>query len=502
MEEGTLVVPLENEIQTLDPAQLFDPVTSRVIWQIYEGLLALDENGNVVPVLAISWEPERNYTVWRFRLRDSVYFHQVGPVRERIKLSAYDVKFSFERFARRFGAFIFAGHVKGFDEYVKGRAKEVSGFVVVDSLTFEIHLVKSEPSFIYRLTSPYLSIYPREVVESFPDNFGKEIAVGTGPFYLYRFSPTEVILKRNHDYWDRGAGGNVETIIFKVEKNQQIRLTRFLQGQYDIIQLPSFLIPQFISKDGELLPKYSGKFNLYSTYTLNVYYIGFRCDRVDVNLRRAIAMAIDRGRIVEMLLHNQGVVAKGPCLPGLQGYDSPDVLVYNPDSSRFYLSRSGYGGKEVELLVTDAPNSQEIGEIVQNQLKNAGINVKITKVDYNTGVSRIFSKEGVDMFVLSSEWVFGAPEYMLDSYYSKAQPTPNKYKYENPEFDRIFERARSSSDRKEINKLLYEAELIAQRDVPVVWLFHMKNIYLTGKRVNNFKVNPNNWWMLKYVKVS
>lgn len=497
-----MVIPLENDIQTLDPAQLFDPVTSRVMWQIYEGFFALNEKGDVVPVLVVAWEAKENYTIWSFKLRDSVYFHQVEPVKEKIKLSAYDVKFSLERFAKRFGAFIFANRVKGFDDYVKGKASDISGFVVRDSLTFEIHLVRSEPSFIYRLTSPYISIYPKKVVESFPEKFGSEIAVGTGPFYLYKFSPTEIILKRNHNYWQKVGLGNIEKIIFRVEKNQQIRFTRFLQGDYDIIGLPSFLIPQFLSKDGELLPEYRQKLNLYSTFTLNVHYIGFRCDKVNVNLRRAIASAVDKEQIVESLLHNQGIVASGPCLPGLRGYKSPNLLGYSLDSAKFYLSLAKYGGREIELLVTDAPNSQEIGEIVQNQLKSVGINVKIMKFDYNTGVSKIFSKEGVDMFVLSSEWIFSAPEYMLESYYSKSQPTPNKYKYENFEFDRLFERAILVSDRERMNELLYQAEAIAQRDAPVIWLFHAKNLYLTSKGVKNFGVNPNNWWMLKYVEIS
>jgi ABC-type transport system substrate-binding protein len=193
-------IAIENDIQTLDPATLSDPYTSRIVWQMYEGLIGLDENGRELPLLAESWDPSADYRIWTFHLRSGVYYHRSAVFRRSDstrQVTAEDVKYSLTRFGRGFGSFVFSGLVEGFDAFLQKEVKAVSGFVVIDSLTFQFHLLQPDPYFIYRLTSPYLGVMPPEAVEDDPSAFGRTVCVGTGPFYLKDRTETRVSLAKN-----------------------------------------------------------------------------------------------------------------------------------------------------------------------------------------------------------------------------------------------------------------------------------------------------------------
>jgi len=210
-----LVVPVENDIQTLDPAQLSDPITSRIVWQIYEGLVGLGIDGETTPVLAKSWSVSSDFKRWSFVIRNGVRFHasQVFGAGEQARvLRAEDVRYSYERFAKGFGSFVFSGLVAGFDEYAAGRAQRISGFAAPSDSVFEVTLTRPDPAFLYRLTSPYLSVMPREAVEASGSAFGRTVAVGTGPFRLLARSENEVKLEANPTYW-RQRTGNLASVV-------------------------------------------------------------------------------------------------------------------------------------------------------------------------------------------------------------------------------------------------------------------------------------------------
>src|SRR5690606_21171786 len=163
--DASVTVALENDIQTLDPAMLSDPYTSRVGWQMYGGLVGFEE-GRPVPLIAESWEPSADLRTWTFRIRPGVYFHRsahFGTPDSTRSVTADDVVYSYTRFARGIGSFVFADLLEGLGDYVAGTTDTVSGLVALDSLTFQVRLTRPDPSFIYRITSPYLGIMAREV---------------------------------------------------------------------------------------------------------------------------------------------------------------------------------------------------------------------------------------------------------------------------------------------------------------------------------------------------
>lgn len=497
-EKRSIVIPSENDIQTLDPTLLSDPYTSRIVWQMYEGLIGLNEDGDPIPLVAESWSTTDDNTVWTFKIRSNVYFHKSELFKTKDStrsVNANDILLSYTKYAKGFGSFVFSGLVSGFDDYVKNNTQTISGFSTVDSMRFEIRLLKSDPSFIYRITSPYLSIIPSEVIENDTGELGKAAIIGTGPFQFEKRTDTEVYLKKNSKYW-KEVNGNLDQIIFRVEKNPQLRISQFENENYQLTQLPLNLIPKYIT-NGKLNKESEDKYSLYSTTTYNVHYMGIDCNSVpDLHLRRAIAFAINKDAIVKNLLNDQASSAYSPVLPGMQGYNPPAFPNYNIDSAKAELEKSNYSGTTIQLFLSDVTNDEQVGQVIQDALKKINIKIELVKLDFNTLISRLFSNERPEMFLMFSEWIYSAPELIVDSYNSKSFPNPNLFAYSNTKVDSLISQFPNKRDRQEINDLCYKIESIALNEVPAVWLYHQKSVFLMDKNLSNFSVNAHNYWNL------
>ena len=184
-----LVIGLESEPERLSPITIKDPQTFRIAWQIYEGLLGLDENGQIVPKIAERWETEDN-KIWTFHIRKGIKFHTSEifdtPDKTRI-VTAHDVLYSYTRFcsSEAYPSFVLTDSIKGAGEYNAKKADSVEGLKVIDDYTFQIELNKPEPFFINRITSPWIAVFPKEAEqEKFKELWGFKLAVGTGPYTL------------------------------------------------------------------------------------------------------------------------------------------------------------------------------------------------------------------------------------------------------------------------------------------------------------------------------
>ena len=498
-----VTIPLEGDLQTLDPAALSDPTTSRVVWQMYEGLVGLDAMNNVVPMLAQSWDSQDGGRIWVFHLREGVLFHPhpafTGETQTRA-VNAADVVWSIQRLARGFGSFVFGGLVEGFDGYVKGEAGSVRGLKVTGADEVAFTLMRPDPSFLYRLTSPYLSIMPREVVEAKPDEFGRSVAIGTGPFRLVRAGTTEVELERNPKYW-QATEGNIARITFKVEKNPQLRASGLKTGVYDLLALPTELRREYLDRKGLLKPDWSARFRVFESKTYNVHLLAMDATQLtDGALRRAISLAIDRKEIADELLFGGAVPAKSPVPPGLRGYESPLPVVTDQAAARRELANSSYDGRELSFLVADVPDHPDVAQVVQADLLKCGIRTRIEQVDFNAFVARLFGSERPQLFLTYSEWIYSAPDLLMDQFRSTATPNPNVFGYADERVDSLIARLGATSDRAELNRLCSRIESTVAEAPPAAWLYHRTHAYIATRRLSNFAVTGNNHWLLSELR--
>ena len=210
---------LKKDITSLDPAFIVDVDGGKVASFLYNGLVRLDENLNIVPDIASAWEILDDGRRYRFYLRDDVYFSN------NVKCTANVIKKSFERIidpdVSSPRTWIFE-NVKGVNELLKGKTRTVSGFVAVNDNVFDI--VLNEPFL------PFLSILTiSNALVVIADNRSNNI-YGTGPFFIESWSRgNKITLKKNDQYFDKKA--EVEHVQFKIIPEDFTAITEFENGK-------------------------------------------------------------------------------------------------------------------------------------------------------------------------------------------------------------------------------------------------------------------------------
>ena len=513
VKQTELVFGVENDLINLDPIKAQEPYTLQVLGQMFEGLVTLNEKNEIVPALAESWSHNEDFTVWQFQIRKGVYFHEddVFGTQKTREMTAEDVKDSFQRVVSKdsYPSFVLADIVLGVSDFQSGKTQNVAGIRTNGTQTFEIQLQKSEPYFIYRITSPWFSVYPKEAVGTGQDVFGRTKAVGTGPYKLVQRDDTEVVLEKNTKYW-KPVGGDVAKLHFRVIKNEQIRLSELRNGNISMTRLPLALAPSVINTDstsGEfsLKPPFNTDYTISSFPTFNTHLIGFNCDKMDVHLRRAISLAINRQELVKAITFQTGVVTTGTVPVGLMGYQPPypgDIFNLEKAKEELKLSKFDASKQKIELLVHEKENTEQLGQLIQSQLKELGIELIIQKLDYNAVLGRMV-KGDTQAFAISFEYVFSSPEPILNNIFNSEKiPVPNFWHYKNSEVDAQLDKLRTVSDRTIANGIAQNIEKQVIDDAPAAFLYQLKNLVLYRKNISNIAFNGHGTPLLWEVKVN
>jgi len=495
----TLVFAVENDLTSLDPTKAQEPYTLRVIGQVLEGLVTLDAAGEIQPALAESWTSSENYESWRFKIRKGVMFHEsslFGGALTR-ELNADDVVFSFQRILSKdsYPAFVLADIVKGVSEFQSGEADSVVGVKKMGDDEVEFTLIRPEPQFLNRITSPWFTVYPKEVEGLEPGVFGTEQLVGTGPFALTSRKDEEAIMNRTENYW-KDVSGNIEELRFRVFKNDQIGLSEFENGRVDVLRLPMKMLP-VIAEDTSA----GGEITLNATWqeraavethsTFNSHFLGLNCEKYDKHLRRAVNLAVDRDELVSVIT-NGTAIARGGTLPGsLKDYSPPPAPDRDLEKARAELALSKFdpATQDFEILVHEKESAEQIGELLQSQLGELGIKAQLTKLDYNNVIGKMISGE-FDSFVLSFEYVFSAPGTILNNvFHSEKIPVPNFWRYNNAEVDAAIDKFQTTPELSDANVRAFEIEEMMAEDPPAAFFFEKVTPVLHSKGITGLKFN-------------
>ncbi|RJX17054.1 MAG: ABC transporter substrate-binding protein [Desulforudis sp.] len=496
-----IVVGIEAEPERFDPLTMKNPKNFIVSWQIFEGLLGLDKNGQITPALAESWETSDNQ-VWRFRIRQGVRFHDsemFGSQSQSRVMTVEDVVESYTAFcsSAAYPAFLLMDSIKGCAEYNAGTANVVDGVRAIDDKTLEINLIKPEPFFLNRLTTAWIAIFPREAKDSrFKDSWGFNLSVGTGPYLLKSRSDTEIVLVRNPNYWDKSQHGGIVRLTFRVIKNDQVRLAELKKGGIDMMLLPPSLFPAALDPYGSLKNDIAAKFQMKVFATFNSHLLGINDLKItDQHLRLAMSYGTNRKQIVDKFFYGYADVIGGAVPPGMSGYVpaiSPETL-FNLEKARDELSRSSYRGEPLELFVHEQAVSEQIGQLFQSQMKTIGINIQLTKLDFNSVIGRIV-KGDAPMFSMFFDYVLSSPEPILINLFSSTKrPVPNFWQFTDPLIDSELEGLRALSHEASVEKSA-EIEKEIMEQAPAIFLFRLKQVILYSKKYGELSVNPHGYF--------
>ena len=480
--KDAIVVGLVAEPVTMDPPQITDLNSTRVIKRIFEGLTA-QELGTykIVPGLAKSWEISRDGLTYTFRLRDNVRFHDGTP------LTAEAVKFCFDRQLNEQGPY----YKTGTYPYVKGFLGNVAGVQAVDPSTVRITLKSPLTPFLQYLAHHSLYVYSPEALKQ----HGKDIVkhpVGTGAFKLETWEPgVKVVLARNDQYW--GGAPKIRQAIYVPIIEAQARLAAITTGEIDLtMDVPPDSLDRLRQDPNVVVAETNSSAVWY--VTLNTRHPILKDRRV----RQALNYAVNKEAIIRDILRGTAITAHSPMSPVYGPFYEPQVAryPYDPDRARALLREAGHpGGFELTFLVPESGSGMqspvEMGTVIQANLAAVGVRAKIQTLEWGAYLKKYL--EGPDMAQMSWNPSIGDPDHMMYMLLSSDRfpPAFNAGFFQHARVDDLLRRGRTTIDDKARIPLYREAQKIVAEEAPWIFVDHGKQVIIHRKRVQGFTLHPN-----------
>jgi peptide/nickel transport system substrate-binding protein len=503
-------------IASLDPAFAKNQSIMWAIHQLYNTLVEVDSNLNIIPSLAKSWEFSDDRKTIIFHLRNDVFFHDDAAftsIKGR-KLIAGDIVYSFKRIQDKKvaspGAWIF-----------NNKVDTVNAFTSINDSTFQLRLLKPYNPILGILSMQYCSIVPKEAVEKYGDDFRRH-AVGTGPFQFVAWEEGQaLIMKKNPNYFEKNAAGNalpyLDGIKVSFYDSKATEFLLFRQKQLSFINdIDASFKDEILTKKGILRENWNGKLVLQTNPYLNIEYLGLMVDSTNElvknsptrfkKIRQAINYGFDRRKMVLYLRNSIGTAAESGFVPaGLPSFDSTVVrgYIYDPEKSKQLLREAGFanGNGLPEIKLFTIPIYADIAVYISRQLQESGIKVQVEVVQKARLLQMTSSSQAL---FFRGSWIADYPdaENYLSVFYSKNPAPPNYTRYKNPAFDVLFEKALLEENDSLRMKLYQQADQLMIDDAPVVPLWYDKVIRLVQTNVEGFRPNALNLLELRKTKIN
>jgi len=461
---GNLLVGLRQEIGNLDPHLATSFSSFRVIEVMYEGLLSHDEDGALQPALASDWEISEDGKTYTFHVRKGVKFH------DGTELTAEDVKASFNRILD-----------PELGSPQASRLQKIETMEVTDKYEIKITLSSKFAPFLNKVSGPGRAIVPKSVFEE-GKNLKKQV-MGTGPFTLENWVPGEqIVLEKNQDYWMEDLP-YLDNVTYKIIPEPATRRAA-LQGG-DIHVIPSAESTSVKVLEGTKNVK------VLSTQELAYSLIGFNLDReplTDPMVRQAISYATDREEIIEGVY--DGLATVGTPLPPALGewyVPASELESYEQDydKAKELLEEAGHPNG-IEFSVTVSPTLQtalQIAQVLQQQLKPAGINMELNTVEWGTFLDA-WRNSDFDSFASLNGGSFDPDGYFYRTFHSEG--STNVFNYSDSVMDDLLEQGRVTTDLKERKEIYVEIQKRLIEQMPILFVAYADLHTIARENVKDF----------------
>jgi len=362
---GQIIISETADTNALDPKYIKGRQSQDVLRLMFDSLYHRDNNMQIVPWLATSYENPGELT-WRFHLRQAVKFHNGNDFK------ANDVAFTLGRLVE--------------DDSQFSTRKYVDRVEVVDDYTVDIITQEPYAAFMTRVVLWHMTDeeYFNEVGA---EGFASE-PIGTGPFKFVEWVKDErVVGEANRNYW--GGSPKIKTVIFTPIPESATRIAALEAGDVDII---AAVPPEYVDQAPEGV-------EVVTAPGTRAYYLGMNVNMEpfdDVRVRQAMNYAVDVESIIESVLNGLARRIDNPLLPECFGYTATPVYSYDPDKAKSMLADAGYpDGFEIEL--DTQPPFKEIAEALAGQLSAVGVKANVNIMEkaalyakYEPGFSQTF----------------------------------------------------------------------------------------------------------------
>ncbi|GIX49496.1 MAG: peptide ABC transporter substrate-binding protein [Candidatus Tectimicrobiota bacterium] len=464
---------LERAPLHLDPRLALDATSQRVIELLYNGLVRLDAQGRAVPDLAVSWETPTP-TTYVFRLRRGVRFHD-GSL-----LTAEDVRYTFASLldpatgSPKRASF---AHIRRIDVLAE------------DQVRFELAFPFA-PFLANNLT---LGIVPRPRAPGTPAL--DEHPVGTGPFAFAGRQDDGTLVLRAHAAYFEGHPA-LDGLELRVIPDAMVRLFALQKGTLDMVQnaLPPDLLPAVA---------HDARFRVLQAPGTQFTYLGFNCEDPilrHVQVRQALAHALDRQALIQHLLRGQARLADGLLPPGHWAYEA-DVprYAYDPVRAAQLLDAAGFPDPDgpgpaprfrLQYKTSQSDLGRRLAEVVQEAWRQVGVAVDIRSYEWGTFYADI---RAGNFQVYALTWVgVTDPDILYYVFHSRSVPPAgaNRGRYRNATLDALLEQGRRAAAVEVRRRLYSQAQKLIAAELPYLPLWHETNVAVLRATFGGYRLSP------------
>ena len=494
--------------ETLDPALNSAIDASNTIITIFEPLLLINENNEVIGGQAESWEASEDGLTWTFTMRDGLKWS------DGTDLTAKDFEYSFKRMANPDTAAPYAatclGMIDGFDAAQAGDTDALNVKASDDGKTLTIVLAYPCSYFDKMAAFAAMSPVQQATVEANGDSWctSADTFVSNGPYMITDWTPSErIVLTKNPNYvggWDNSKIVS-DTITLLLLEDSSAAFAAYNSGEAVLIKdVPTDEIPSLTkAEDG-------GDF--YVDTILGTYYVSLNLKRdafKDAKVRKALALAIDRDYVANTIMQGTYSTADSIVGPGIvdeQGYfhDNGNAPYISADyeanlaEAKKLLAEAGYPNGEgyptIEYSCNDAGYHVPLAEYLQQAWGDLGITLTISKMEWSSFTA---ARRAGEYDVARNGWVmdYNDPSNMVELFCT--DNGNNDGKYSNPDFDAAIEGSKVA-DAAEHFAQLHKAEDILMEDMGCIPVAYYNDFWLQSPALKGTWHSPYGYWYLQY----
>ena len=415
---GEITVGIAQDLDdSLDPHQTVAAGTREVLFNIFEGLVKPNSDGEMIPAVAEKYTLSEDGTTYTFTLREGVKFHNGQTV------TAEDVVYSINRCA---------AVPEGQEKPLVAAFSAVKSVEALDEKTVAVTIAQRDLEFISYMTA---AIIPADYENQ------DTAPVGTGPFrFVSRPPQQDFVMERFEDYW--GAPAWLDKVTYKICENADALVMNLNGGSIDLC---AHLTSAQASQLNQSFQVLEGTMNLVQAIYLNNQAKPFDNQMV----RQALCYAIDRQGIMDMVADGHGTAVGSSIYPAFTKYFLPELVDKYPHDvakAKELLTQAGYpDGFDMTISV---PNNyqphMDTAEVVAEQLREAGINVTIQPVEWSTWLDTIYNGRQFQATVVGVDAANMTARAMLERFTSDY--AKNFINYSNPAYDALFQQAINATD--------------------------------------------------------
>ncbi len=457
---GFVTVGISNDLDTsLDPHTSTSAGKREIFYNIFEGLVKSDEDGNFVPALAESYEISDDATLFTFHLRQGVKFHNGSD------MTAEDVVYTLDR-------------CRGADTGVALLAAyaQIESVTATDDYTVEIKLSEPNIEFLAYLTTAVVpSDYDGQ--DTFP--------IGTGPFkYKSRSVQENIVLEKNSEYW--GEPAYLDEVVFKIVENTDAMTLAMQSGSIDIAV-------HRVASDLENIDR--AKYDLIETPSniVQAMYLNNAVEPLnDIRVRQALNYAVNIDDVITMTNDGLGIPLGSSIYPSFGKYFMPelaDAYPYDPEKAKSLLKEAGAEGMSLTITV---PSNYTVhvnaAQVIAEELKAVGINAKINLVEWATWLSDVYQGRNFEATVVGFDASYLTARALLERFMS--DNAKNMINFNNADYDAAMKAAFAATDDASQTEYYKTAEKILSDEAANVYLMDPNEITVVSKKLGGYVSYP------------